>query len=465
LPSPKVRPELYVLVGACGLALVSAQIALNLPLRPALAVFVALLGGVGILVEPFLGILAYYVLAFMRPQEVFWGLGDTRLTALVAASTLVGAFLFFVRKPDFTFIRTKQNFFLALFFAWLYLSTIYGDFAGPEPKWMSYYAKMFLIYFIALAVIDSEKGLMWVAWTIAFSIGHLGVWANEMYFLNGWDRVHGPGEVGATFFDENGFATILVMGIPFQWYLMRNTRVWYLRLIMLALIPLNAHAVMTTFSRGGFLGLCITMAVITYREPNKRISAMMIIVGLLAFSLFAGQEYRARIGTIETYEEDASARSRFEAWDAGIKMATRNPFFGVGLKRFMPAYPYYSNTTPHVAHNTWVQIAAEVGFVAVFAYGMVVILTFRALFRIQRRLKYLPDAARQKIAPMVGMIEATLVGYFVCGFFLSMEDFEFFYVLVALVQISERITVQRLREAEEEAALAATLPDTVPATA
>jgi hypothetical protein len=66
---------------------------------------------------------------------------------------------------------------------------------------------------------------------------------------------------------------------------------------------------------------------------------------------------------------------------------------------------------------------------------------------------------------MVGMTEATLEGYFVCGYVLSMEDYEFFYALVALVQISESISVQRLREAEEEAALAATLPDTVPATA
>ncbi len=58
-----------IVLGIVGvLAVISAWIAISYPLRPALAFFFALIGGVAVLAEPFLGVLAYYLRAFMRPQ-------------------------------------------------------------------------------------------------------------------------------------------------------------------------------------------------------------------------------------------------------------------------------------------------------------------------------------------------------------------------------------------------------------
>lgn len=459
VPEIVLHRQIVVLMFACVLAVVSVYLAMNYEPKPALALFFSVLGGVAVFFNPFLGVLAYYTFAFMRPQETFWGLGDTRLTFLVSAATVGAALIQFALKPSLEFLKSKQCFFVALLWLIIYLSTHFGDFGGPEPKWMDYYNKLFLIYFVAMALLTSEKKLFALAWVMGLSIGYLGYWANEMYFVHGWHKVHGPGRPGATFYDENDFAMVIVMGVPFLWYLMRSTKNVILRLGLLALIPVCAHAVMLTFSRGGFLGLAASMAVVALRDRNRALGGFLIVCGLAFFTLFAGNEYKARINSINSYEEDRSATGRLESWEAGINMAVSNPLFGVGLKRYMTAFPYYSNFQPRVAHNSWVQLGAECGLVALACYGLLIVLTIRALVRIERRLPSLRSEHRDLTLQLARMIEATLVGYLVCGFFLSMEDFEFFYILVGMAQVLDRISETRLREAEADDAIEDSVAD------
>ena len=447
VPRVFVSRQLVLLAVVSGLAVISAWIAMTYPLRPALAFFVALLGGIAVLAEPFLGVLAYYLMAFMRPQETFWGLGDTRLTLLVSLATLAAAALQFAVRPDFEFLKRRQNFFIAVLWLFIYLSTLYGDFGGPEPKWLDYYNKLFLIYFVMLALMTSERKLFWLAWILIVSIGYLGWWGNEMYFLHGWHVVHGPGRSGSAFYDENDFAMVLVMGVPFIWYMMRYTSNRLLKLALLAWIPLMAHGVMVTFSRGGFLGLAASMVLIAVREKNRKLGGAMIAVGLIFFVAVAGEEYKGRIGSIDNFEEDRSAAGRLESWEAGINMATRNPLFGVGLKRYVQAFPYYSNFEPRAAHNSWVQLGAECGLVALACYGFLIVFTMNALRRIRKRLPLLRGRAARISEMLSEMYLVSMVGYLVCGFFLSMEDFEFFYLLVGMVQILDRVTEARVRDA------------------
>lgn len=436
----------FVVLLTSGLALASAWMAMNYPPRVAMALFLSMVGGILIFFQPFLGVLAYYTLAFMRPQDVFWGFADTRLTFLVSVSTLAATAFHFLRRPDLSFLKSKQCLFVIVLWIFIFLSTQFGQFARPEPKWIDYFNKMFLTYFIMLALANTEKKLLVLAWVIGLSIGYLGYWANEMYFLQGWHIVHGPGLPGATFYDENDFAMILVMAVPILWYLMRSSKNWILKAGLVGLLGLTAHGVMLTFSRGGFLGLAGSMLVIALREKNRVLGGLLIAGGIASFVLFTGEAYRSRISTINTYEEDASATGRIESWAAGRAMALHNPFFGVGLKRYVTAFPAYSASKPRVAHNSWVQLGAECGLIAVGAYGMLVLLTVRSVRAVEKRLRSFPPGDRNLPQRLVLMFEASIAGYLVCGFFLSMEDAEFFYVLVGMVQVLDRITQRRARE-------------------
>jgi O-antigen ligase len=128
---------------------------------------------------------------------------------------------------------------------------------------------------------------------------------------------------------------VLVVSVPILWYLMRAAGNLILKAGLVGLIGLVVHAVMLTFSRGGFLGVAASMLVIALREKNRMLGALLIVGGLSSYVLFTGDAYRARIGSINTYEEDESATGRFESWEAGKAMAIHNPLFGVGLKRYV----------------------------------------------------------------------------------------------------------------------------------
>lgn len=442
--TPIVAGVISVVLAAFG-----AQLALTKEAKVALAAFVSVLAGLVVLLEPGIGILAYYNLAFMRPQETLWGLGGTHLTQTVSMFTLAAAALHFVLRPNLHVLKTPQTVFLCILWAFLHLSAYMNVYGTEQARWLSYYDKMFLIYFVAIILMTNERWLFVLAWVIAISIGYLAYWANSMYFVNGWATVHGPGKPGATYYDENGFATILVMVVPFCWYLMGYQRKLWLKAAFLGGAGMAAHAVMLTFSRGGFLGLASVGGLIVVRMRNRGLAVLVAILGITGFISVTGPRYVARIFSIGDYQEDKSATGRLDSWQAGMKMMLANPIFGVGFKRYTDEFHNYSDKFAREAHNSWVQLGAESGMIAVSAHLMLLLLTWRALLRVRRRIPLLPPEQGRLIAALEGMYESALLGYMVCGFFLSMEDFEFYYLLVAMSQILDRVSEHRVLEAAE----------------
>jgi probable O-glycosylation ligase (exosortase A-associated) len=441
------------------LACVSSWLVQTNPPRVAVALFAGIALGTAILFEPFLGILAYYNLAFMRPQDLLWGLQDARLTFFTSTFTLFATLIHVARRPTLRALRSPQTFLVAILWLFIYLSTEFGAFAVPQAKWMDYYNKMFLIYFIGLLSMNSEKKLLATCWVIALSVGCLALWANDQHYVQGLAVVHGPGAEGSTLYDHNDFAMLLVMTLPFYWHLMRYSKNGFLKLLNLALLPLAAHAIMVTFSRGGFLGMVAIVLTIVFRERRKALGAILIALGVGFFVILAGDSYRHRIGSIDDYQEERSASGRLEAWEVGVRMTVQNPVFGVGLQRFTDAFPHYSKWDPRVAHNSWVQLMAECGLIALSCYGGLVALTVLSLRRIRKRIAALPAESALLTSTLVSILEAALVGYLVCGFFLSMEDFEYFYLLVAMTQVLDRTSGGRVRESSIANAPSAAAPN------
>jgi probable O-glycosylation ligase (exosortase A-associated) len=443
----EVRPSAIVLIAACATAIVTAQIVLQYPPRVALVLAMCLIGGATVLLQPFLGILAYVVLAFLRPQEVFWGLGAERLTLIVSVVTLVAALLHFLRRPSLAFLPRPQNVLVLTLWLSIWLSTQFGRFATPNPFWMEYYVKLFVTYFTVLAVVDSLGKLQGTVVVLALSLGYLCWWANEMYFFQGWHTVHGPGGPGGTFHDHNDFAMVLVMVIPLLWFLARLMPHPLLGWGLRGIIPFAVHGVMVTYSRGGFLGMALVLLFCAIRERSRWLGGLLLAGGVFFFVAYTGEEYRDRIRSIVAFDEDASAQGRFGAWEAGRAMVADNPVFGVGLKQYLRAFPYYSTKGEFVAHNSWVQLAAECGLPALASWAGLIGLTGWSLVRVMRRRSRLPAEEARRCEALANAIGGSLLGYVFCGLLLSAEDLEFFYFLVAMAGILDRLTAERAREA------------------
>src|SRR5262249_18302326 len=136
------------------------------------------------------------------------------------------------------------------------------------------------------------------------------------------------------------------------------------KLIAVCCIGLYIFAIFLTFSRMGFLCLVIILLMTLIRSQQKARNFLFLMLMVIFCLPFVPAKYWQRTSTITEYDKDRSSMGRLEAWEAGIDMMTRNPFFGVGPGCYVIGW---SGTDSHgevrSAHNTFFQVLGELGMV------------------------------------------------------------------------------------------------------
>jgi probable O-glycosylation ligase (exosortase A-associated) len=306
-------------------------------------------------------------------------------------------------------------------------------------RWIEY-TKIVAVALFTTAVIRTPAQLRVTVWVIALSLGFYGVKDGLTGVLTGMraEILVGPGGMLA---DNNDFALAMVMALPMLLLIGLSEANKNLRRGILIAVPLTALTVIMTHSRGGFLAMAAAFCVLVWRSKNRVAGFAMGGLCLLAAFIVAPSSYIDRIQSIENYEEDGSAMGRLAAWQTAVNMATDNPVLGVGLTLFMRNYRNYKSGAEHegvrVAHNSYLQLWAECGSIALGTYLMLMLLTLVGLWRIRRRAKQ-----RYFTSWMLNyatMFEATLVGFIIGSIFLNRAHFDLFYHWVALAIAFEAI--------------------------
>jgi probable O-glycosylation ligase (exosortase A-associated) len=413
------------------------------------AVIMALLaaGACVSIARPWIGIVIAYLFAVLTPQTIWWwSFTDLRPVYWILLPTLVGfCLLMFKGKIDFSIVRNRRSLALLLLWICFTLSFYFGPYVnagGPyrftDAAWaMETIHKMFLLSFVGTLCIDDRKKLLPLAAVVVVAGTYLIYWANMQYLTGqAWGRLAGPvdqNQVGI-YADENNFSMVFVVAQPFIWYMGFLFKNRLLRWGLWLIIPFGWHAVFLTASRGGLIGLAVVTLLVAIRSRSKALGLLLIPALIAAYMWQAGDLMKARAGTIETYKEEASANQRLEAWSAARAMIADNPLTGVGLTSFGPAFSNYSEFRPREAHNTFLQISAESGLIAGFAYLTVVVASLIALWRNGSRYRKRGELITENRLFLLN--EAILVafaGLAVCSLFLSHQVFEMFYFLCLLV--------------------------------
>ena len=156
------------------------------------------------------------------------------------------------------------------------------------------------------------------------------------------------------------------------------------KLLAAALIAPWLAGIIATGSRGGLLCLCAGGATFLVLVRRLRLLLAGGAVALL-FLWLAPDQYTARIRTItlDPAKMDASSLARYQNFHAGIGIVRNYPLFGTGLGTFSTVKrgyvgKGYVGREYHVAHNTYVQMATEVGLPLLLTFvGMNVLLLWR----------------------------------------------------------------------------------------
>jgi probable O-glycosylation ligase (exosortase A-associated) len=401
-----------------------------------------LIGTVGVYtVSPFYGVFIYYLFAVLRPQFMWeWSLPPgINWSLYVALATIGGAAAVLLGiingDPHPADIQRPHRFYWAhyTFFAfalWIpvtYLTARNQEVAEP---YLIEYAKVFLMYGVSAYLVRSFRQI-WALYVMAgLALAYIAYEVNYHYFVNHYLGIFHNGYGGL---DNNGAGLMLAMGMPLCWFAYEGTNRWW-RWGFLVLIPPIIHAVLMTYSRGAMLSLLVTCPLVWWRSRQKvRMGIAMVCFALLAIPVMAGPQIKARFLTIEEHEADASANSRKDSWRAAWEIAKDNPIFGVGVRNStLSSHDYGADYEGRVIHNTYLQIAADSGFVGLGLYLLVWLAAWLSLRRCRLFAARHDDLEGRRIAACASGIECSLALYAFGSFFLSLEVFELPYLLLLL---------------------------------
>ena len=188
--------------------------------------------------------------------------------------------------------------------------------------------------------------------------------------------------------DPNDLAMTLAAGIPMAWYLGMTNHRPIIRWACRAYIPIGLLGIALTGSRGGMVaslvGLLIVPLTMTRLSPGK----LALAITLLAVSggvavAYVPKTIVTRLSTTTTEVEDLSLGGRFRIWKAGFHAFEQRPLIGYGSGSFKVALLPELGYATQVAHNSYLSVLVEEGFIGLLLYLSMFISVFLALMRLR----------------------------------------------------------------------------------
>lgn len=397
--------------------------------------------------RPFVGLLVFSWLAYMRPQNLAWGV-SLPLSLYTAAATLLGLGLALLQRErtERLFSNSPQTVLLLAFWAWVTVTTQVA--VNPEAAAGSQqqFTKIVLLTLVTTGLVRNWARLRMLLLVISFSLGFLGFKYAIYTILRAGARFKdGPGGFMS---DNNLFAVALNMAIPLLVGVALTEKNRIIKIAALSLAACCMITVFFTFSRGGLLTLGVVAMALLVRSGRPLLAAIVLTMSVAGSFYIASDNLRTayfdRASTISTYEEDGSAMARFRTWNRALQVAKDYPIFGVGPDNLEEVHHHYDPDNDFsVTHNTFLQILAECGVPALVLFLSLMLTSAYRLQLLRKR-----DSSRN-VNALAGMFQVSLLAFAAGGIFVDRAFFDLFYTVVALSICLEQVAGQ-VPQAEPE---------------
>lgn len=431
-------------------------------------------------IEPLMALVPYYVFAIVQPQALWeWALpSDVRWSLAAGAMGL----LFVVLHAPSLIGRIRFNGVIVLMMVYtllLALSCLTAYNTSVAQHWFGTIFKTLLVAGVVGLMINRFQHIVTLCLVIFGSTGLVAWHFNSLYLFDGRLDIFAHG-LGAL--DNNGISLMLLMGLPMAYALMVTPRppggMW-MRIAAAFVGLFILHAVMLSYSRGAMLAGCVGLAWLLWRHRPRWQVVFAVPLLVVAIGVMAGQEIRDEFRSISTYEEDHSALSRLDSWDAAWRMAWDHPLTGVGIRNAnLYSYNYGADRVGRTIHNQYLQVGADAGLPALGVYLAMIGMSFAGTWHARRQLYAAIDerAACDEHDPaevdrlrlyghLCTGIEAAIIIFVVGAMFLSLETFEVSLLLMAMAGALPHVTRTLLTPdaaATEAAAIDAAAPQPMP---
>ncbi len=313
-----------------------------------------------------------------------------------------------------------------------------GLVSGTGLQAVTRYLSLVLFFPIVLLAVRSERDVGRILW--------LCMGTMVLVFPYGYRQMlRYGGRMGVGLSEPNYFSLALLLLIPvalvmaYQQYKETN-RVWGF-----AGAGVLISSLILASSRGAFLGFVLSMWLLPLKLSRRpwlisSLAVVAVLVGILVVPNSLGRRFLGGASLTVSGQNIAEVRSNEAHLDllmAGLLMIEDHPFFGVGLGNFKKmSRVYYEVTKARIAHNTYLQIAAESGLPALVAFVIFLLHVFRSLGRSARLalVRGRPDVHGWALAMQTG-----LAAFLLSAFFVNAQFEKFFWLMIFLSIALEQV--------------------------
>jgi len=380
----------------------------------------------------------FYFFIFIMPlsRHHFWGAVAGDLTGIKYIGLICFPYALFhlaQRRSAPAFLGTWQaRLFLVLYLISTLSYMITHRTILPYSHFLSY-SSFLVFFFITVVLVDSRSRLRWV---VLSGIGSIAL--ASAYVVRDWQVYHNmyvdyrPGWIVG---DPNYFTVDALLFLPVALLLLQQKEPRWQRWFCFSCLGITVAAVLFSASRGGFLGLVAGCLWFLWKSRQRVRNLLLVCATLAALSLPMNISPVQRL-LHPTHSDVDAQQTRLALWSGGLKMIEMHPLFGVGLDGYKsevakyvdPAKVPVGETVNRIAHNSYMEIAAEMGLPALLIFVGILVSSLRSLERVRRITEKSGDEFLRRVALglQAGILGAAVALFFVSGEYQKMFWFAIF---------------------------------------
>jgi O-antigen ligase len=331
------------------------------------------------------------------------------------------------------------------------LSAPLGVWPGGSMRFLrNNYGPLPVFFALIVVLATSARVIQNLVWSLLLGIGVLGI-----FTIGGSAAVSGRAAAG-TIYDPNDTAMIMVLTLPLAAFAAVGLR-GVGRVVAAGVVVVCVLATIMTVSRGGFVGLAFICVLLLFRLGTARLAPRLMILGatVALLAVAAPAQYWTRMSTIWNptggkYDQ-TGVFSRVEVWQQGLRLFMENAVIGVGVGMYEAAegLSHGGRGKWSAAHNSFIQIATELGIGGLVLFLCLLVLSIRNARRVLHASRETDES--QQLGWVAAALEISLYAYIVLGFALSQAYSAMLFFLLAITT-ALRLQVEGRRAIETRSA-------------
>jgi O-antigen ligase len=359
-------------------------------------------------------------------------------------------------------LKRKES---ALFFLFVCLMALHVPFA--TNNYLAYWttrtmALQFVVFLGIVGFVDTHERLRLVlsCWII------IAVLCSVRGALEG-GSISGSGFLG----DENDFSLFLNMMIPVAFFLGRSSSARRVRLFFYSGVGILIAGTISSFSRGGFVGLVPPLLYCWYKSP-RRISTAIVcaLISLFLAVYVIPESYWQEMKTIvEEGADRGTGGHRVYMWKCAWNMFLDHPLVGVGpgnypvnLGEYEPPGGYYRGRSEvgRAVHSVYFTLLPELGLVGALLFFSMIWVNLREISLLTRTsaIQCVLDIRENReitrtldAAQFLGWgLTGAMIAYFISGAFLSVLYYGHFWLIMGFSVARNNIVKSLIQDSQAE---------------